>query len=66
MDGWESRRKRTEGHDWCVIRCGLPGKVLGFEVDTAFFTGNQVPFISILGADLSHLDGAYNVHGRGM
>lgn len=18
MDGWESRRKRTEGHDWCI------------------------------------------------
>ena len=25
MDGWESRRKRTPGHDWCVVRLGLPG-----------------------------------------
>jgi allantoicase len=24
MDGWESRRKRTPGHDYCVIRLGLP------------------------------------------
>ena len=20
MDGWESRRKRVAGHDWCVVR----------------------------------------------
>ena len=22
MDGWESRRKRIEGHDFCIIRLG--------------------------------------------
>jgi allantoicase len=22
MDGWETRRRRTEGHDWCVIALG--------------------------------------------
>ena len=22
MDGWESRRKRTEGNDWCILRLG--------------------------------------------
>lgn len=20
MDGWESRRKRVAGHDWCIIK----------------------------------------------
>ena len=25
MDGWESRRKRTPGHDWCVVRLGVAG-----------------------------------------
>ena len=25
MDGWESRRKRTPGHDYCIIRLGLAG-----------------------------------------
>jgi allantoinase len=25
MDGWESRRKRGPGHDWCIIELGLPG-----------------------------------------
>jgi allantoicase len=43
MDGWESRRKRVAGHDWCVIRLGVPGLVAGFEIDTAFFTGNFPP-----------------------
>jgi allantoicase len=43
MDGWESRRKRVPGHDWCVIRLGVPGEVAGFEIDTAYFTGNYPP-----------------------
>eukprot|EP00912_Choanoflagellata_sp_UC4_P000111 UC4_evm3s74 len=47
MDGWESRRKRTPGHDWCLIRLGVPGRILAFDVDTAFFTGNYPPSISI-------------------
>lgn len=43
MDGWESRRKRVPGHDWCVIRLGVPGVVAGFEIDTRHFTGNYPP-----------------------
>jgi allantoicase len=40
MDGWESRRRRTPGHDFCIVRLGLPGVVRGVVVDTAFFRGN--------------------------
>ncbi len=47
MDGWESRRKRDPGHDWCVIRLGVPGIIHGFDVDTSFFTGNYPPQVSI-------------------
>ena len=47
MDGWESRRKRTEGHDFCVIRLGVPGAIHGFDIDTSFFTGNYPPQASI-------------------
>jgi allantoicase len=43
MDGWESRRKRIPGHDWCVIRLGVAGVVAGFEIDTRHFTGNYPP-----------------------
>ena len=47
MDGWESRRKRTQGHDFCVIRLGVPGVIRGFDIDTSFFTGNYPPEASI-------------------
>jgi allantoicase len=40
MDGWESRRRRTPGFDWCIIRLGLPGVIRGVVVDTSHFKGN--------------------------
>ena len=40
MDGWETRRRRTGGNDWCLIRLGLPGVIQGVVVDTTHFTGN--------------------------
>jgi allantoicase len=39
-DGWETRRRRGPGHDWCVVRLGTPGKVTRIEVDTSYFKGN--------------------------
>ena len=50
MDGWESRRKRGPGYDWCVLELGAPGTVVGFDVDTHFFVGNSPAFVSIEGA----------------
>lgn len=47
MDGWESRRKRTEGHDFCVIRLGVPGVIRGLDIDTSHFTGNFPPEASV-------------------
>jgi allantoicase len=49
MDGWESRRRRTPGHDWCIIRLGIPGVIRGVVVDTSFFTGNYPSHCSIDG-----------------
>jgi allantoicase len=40
MDGWETRRRRSPGHDWAIIRLGLPGIVRGVVIDTSYFTGN--------------------------
>lgn len=53
MDGWESARRRTPGHDWCVIRLGLPGLIHGIVVDNAHFKGNapQQIALEILDAD---------------
>ena len=47
MDGWESRRKRTEGHDWCIIKLGATGIIRGVDVDTNHFMGNHPPECSI-------------------
>ena len=40
MDGWETRRRRTAGHDWAIVHLGAPGVVRGVVIDTAFFRGN--------------------------
>jgi len=53
MDGWETRRKRTPGHDWCIIRLGnwpQGGQIHGFSLNTGFFTGNYPPRASIQAA----------------
>lgn len=49
MDGWESRRKRGPGHDWCVVQLGRPGTLAGVDIDTSFFTGNFPPAASLDG-----------------
>lgn len=41
MDGWETRRRREPGTDWCVVRLGLAGDVRGIVVDTTHFKGNH-------------------------
>jgi allantoicase len=53
MDGWESRRRRTPGHDWCVVKLGMRGRVRGVDVDTSFFTGNYPSHCSIDALDIS-------------
>jgi allantoicase len=40
MDGWETRRRRTPGYDWCIVKLGLPGIIHGIVVDTSHFKGN--------------------------
>ncbi|HJL19856.1 MAG TPA: allantoicase [Sandaracinaceae bacterium LLY-WYZ-13_1] len=62
MDGWESRRKRGPGHDWCVVSLGARGVIRALDVDTNHFLGNHPPFASVEAArvpsddDLAHAD----------
>jgi allantoicase len=49
MDGWETRRRRDPGSDWCVVRLGVPGVVRGVVVDTTHFRGNQPEGFSLDG-----------------
>ena len=53
MDGWESRRKRSEGHDWVILKLGAPGIIHGLDVDTNHFLGNHPPFCSLEATTLS-------------
>jgi allantoicase len=39
-DGWETRRRRGPGRDWCVVKLGSPGRITRAVVDTSFFRGN--------------------------
>jgi allantoicase len=47
MDGWETRRRRTPGHDWCVVQLGLRGIIKKVDIDTNHFLGNHPPFASL-------------------
>lgn len=59
MDGWETRRRRTPGFDWCLIRLGLPGILRGIIVDTGHFKGNYPEHCSI---EACAPDGQPDVH----
>ena len=52
MDGWETRRRRTPGYDWCIVRLGLPGIVRGVVVDTSYFKGNYPARFSLEACEL--------------
>lgn len=52
MDGWESRRKRTSGYDWCIVKLGASGIIKGLDIDTNFFLGNHPPFASVEACNL--------------
>jgi allantoicase len=47
MDGWETRRRRGPGHDWCIVRLARPGRIAGLDLDTSHFTGNFPPAASV-------------------
>ncbi len=49
MDGWETRRRRNGGHDWCIFKLGVTGIVKGIDIDTSHFTGNFPPAASLEG-----------------
>jgi allantoicase len=51
-DGWETRRRREPGHDFAIVRLGVPGVVRGVVIDTAFFTGNYPPHASVEGTSV--------------
>jgi allantoicase len=49
-DGWETRRRREPGNDWCILQLGAPGTIERIEVDTAHFKGNYPDRFSLQAA----------------
>lgn len=47
MDGWETRRRREPGHDWVILRLGIPGVIRRIDVDTSHFRGNYPEACSV-------------------
>jgi allantoicase len=47
MDGWESRRRRDQGHDHCVVKLAAPSTLAVLDIDTRYFTGNYPPYASV-------------------
>lgn len=52
MDGWETRRRREPGHDWCIVQLGIPGVIRAVTVDTNHFKGNHPEACSLDAATL--------------
>ncbi|TCM63819.1 allantoicase [Acinetobacter calcoaceticus] len=46
-DGWETKRRREPGFDWCVLGLGQAGNIEKIEIDTAHFKGNYPAQVSI-------------------
>ncbi|KAE9411273.1 allantoicase [Gymnopus androsaceus JB14] len=44
--GWESRRHNPR-YDWCIIKLGASGTIVGFDIDTTHFNGNEAPEASV-------------------
>jgi allantoicase len=47
MDGWEPRRRRDQGHDYCIVQLAAPCTLALLDIDTRHFTGNYPPFASV-------------------
>ncbi|MCP2339979.1 allantoicase [Actinomadura rupiterrae] len=67
-DGWETARRRPDasgalGHDWAVVRLGLPGVIRGVVIDTAWFKGNYPPHASVEACSVDGYPGPSDLTG---
>jgi len=63
VDGWETRRRRSPGHDWVIVRLGAPGVITSVDVDTSFFTGNFPQAVSLQACGCEGYPGAGELTG---
>lgn len=46
-DGWETKRRRAPGFDWCILALAQGASIENIEIDTAHFKGNYPAEVSI-------------------
>jgi allantoicase len=46
-DGWETRRRRDQGHDWIRYRLAAQARIRALEIDTAYLKGNSAGWASV-------------------
>ncbi len=46
-DGWETKRRRAPGYDWCILALGQAAHIQQIDLDTAHFKGNYPAQVSI-------------------
>jgi allantoicase len=66
MDGWETRRRREPGHDWCVLALGIPGAIRSVTVDTSYFTGNYPESFSLEACGVGGDEGLESANWEGL
>ncbi|MAZ89932.1 MAG: allantoicase [Cellvibrionaceae bacterium] len=55
-DGWETKRRRDQNNDWCIVKLGLQGSIRKIIVDTAHFKGNFPDRFSLLATKTQRQD----------
>ena len=46
-DGWETRRRRDQGHDWIRYQLVARSEIRAVEIDTAYLKGNSAGWASV-------------------
>ncbi|NGO72429.1 allantoicase [Streptomyces boncukensis] len=50
-EGWETRRRRDDGHDWVRYALAAQARVRAVELDTGCYKGNAAGWVSLAGRD---------------
>lgn len=53
-EGWETKRRRGEGHDWAVLRLAATGRIRLLELDTSYYVCNASKRFAIHTALANH------------
>jgi len=61
-DGWETRRRRGEGHEWTIVQLAARGTIERVELDTDHYKGNAPGACTIECCDVgaSHADAPFD------